>query len=250
MAPITPPTLEDSQEPPPKPPAQPQGPALDTLSTAEIEQDCQDVILEIMLEVVQCSEDGSHGPTGPQTSCESATCILGGVSTPQDITLALSNLVSSNSRYSRKTYYNCGSCQAVLCNTTACHCGNSIDFPANLFKQSWTKSLAFFTKLENTSNQTTTSTPKTQVSLHRWARYILSAHGVMFTGLLTTASGLSHKTTCSCFLAQPSDKPTLETENDESLALNISGSLYHSQEVGKYPKVTTIKPINSALTPA
>ena len=249
MAPITPPTLEDSQEPPPKPPAQPQGPALDTLTTAEIEQDCQDIILEIMLEVVQCSEDGSHGPTGPQTSCESATCSLGGVSTPQDITLALSNLVSSNSRYRRKTYYNCGSCQAILRNTTACHCGSSVDFPAILFKKCWTKALAFFTKLEKTSNQTAKSTPTTQVSLHKWARYILSSHGVMFAGLLTTASGLSHRTTCSCFLAPPPDKPTLETENDETLALNISGSLYHDQEVGKNSKVT-IKPVSSPITSA
>ena len=251
MAPTTPPTLEDSQElPPEQPPTNTLGPTLDSLTTAEISQDCQDIVSEILQEAVMCSENGTHGQTGPQTSCVSAACSLGGVSTPQDITLALSNLVSSNARYRRKTYYNCGQCQAVLRNTTACHCGNSIDFPANLFKKCRTKSLAFFTKLENTSNQTTTSTPKTQVSLHRWARYILSAHGVMFTGLLTTASGLSHKTTCSCFLAQPSDKPTLETENDESLALNISGSLYHSQEVGKYPKITTIKPINSALTPA
>ena len=106
----------------------------------------------------------------------------------KDITLALSNLVSTNARYRRKSYYNCGQCQAVLRNTTSCHCGNSIDFPANLFKKCWTKSLAFFTKLEITSNPTTTTTPKTQVSLHRWARYILSAHGVMFTGLLTNAT--------------------------------------------------------------
>ena len=84
MAPITPPTLEDNQEPPPKPPAQPKGPALDNLTTAEISQECQDIILEILLEVVECSENESYGPTGPQTTCESATCSLGGVSTPQN----------------------------------------------------------------------------------------------------------------------------------------------------------------------
>ena len=158
MPPINPPTLEDSQEPPPKPPAQPKGPALDTLTTAEVEQDCQDIVLEILAEVVQCSEDGSHGPTGPQTRCESATCSLGGVSTPQDITLALSNLVSSNSRYKRKTYFNCGSCQSILRNTTAYHCGSSQDFPAILFKKCWKNALGFFTKLEKTSTKTITPT--------------------------------------------------------------------------------------------
>ena len=60
MSPINPPTLEDSQEPPPKPPAQPMVPALDTLTTAEVEQDCQDIVLEILSEVVQCSKDGSR----------------------------------------------------------------------------------------------------------------------------------------------------------------------------------------------
>ena len=105
MAPTTPPTLEDNQEPPEQLPAQTLGPTLDSLTTAEISQDCQDIIVQ---EVVECSE----------------------------------NLVSSNARYRRKTYYNCGSCQAVLRNTTACHCGNSIDFPANLSRQlttSWPK---------------------------------------------------------------------------------------------------------------
>ena len=121
MSPVNTATFEDSQESPPKPPAQPKVPALDTLTTAQVEQDSSDIVLEILTEVVPCSEDGSHGPTGPQTSCESATCSLGGVSTPQDITLALSNLVSSNSRYKRKTYFNCGSCQSILRNTTACH---------------------------------------------------------------------------------------------------------------------------------
>ena len=237
MSPINPPTLEDSQEPPPKPPAQPKGPALDTLTTAEVEQDCQDIVLEILAEVVQCSEDGSHGPTGPQTRCESATCSLGGVSTPQDITLALSNLVSSNSRYKRKTYFNCGSCQSILRNTTACHCGSSQDFPAILFKKCWKKALGFFTKLEKTSTKTITPTPPTQVSLHKWARYILTSHGVMFAGLLSSTSGMSHRTTCSCFLASPPVTPTLENENEDTLALDTSGSLFLDQEVGTTPRL-------------
>ena len=236
MSPVNPPTLEDSQESPPKPPAQPKGPALDTLTSAQIEQDCSDLVLEILSEVVQCSEDGSHGPTGPQTSCVSATCSLGGVSTPQDITLALSNLVSSNSRYKRKTYFNCGSCQAILRNTTACHCGSSQDFPAILFKKAWKKALGIFTKLEKTSTKTITPTTPTQVSLHKWARYILTCHGVMFAGLLSSTSGMTHRTTCSCFMDSPPVTPTLEIETEETLALDTSGSLFLEQEVGTTPK--------------
>ena len=238
MSPVNPPTLEDSQESPPKPPAQPKGPALDTLTTAQVEQDCSDIVLEILTEVVQCSEDGSHGPTGPQTSCESTTCSLGGVSTPQDITLALSNLVSSNSRYKRKTYFNCGSCQAILRNTTACHCGSSQDFPAILFKKAWRKALGIFTKLENTSTNTITPTTPTQVSLHKWARVILTCHGVMFAGLLSSTTGMTHRTTCSCFMSTLPVSPTLEIETEETLALDTSGSLYIDKEVGNNSKVT------------
>ena len=139
MAPSTPPTLEDTKEPPAdQPPSQSLDPTLDSLTAEEISQDCKDILTDILQEVVVCSEAGVHGPNGPQTSCVSATCSLGGVSPPQNITLALANLVSTNARYRRKSYYNCGQCQTVLRNTTSCHCGNSIDFPANLFKKCWT----------------------------------------------------------------------------------------------------------------
>ena len=252
MATPPPTNLEDTQEPPAdQPPTQSLGPTLDSLTAEQLSQDCKDILADILQEVVVCSEAGVHGPNGPETSCVSATCSLGGVSPPQDITLALANLVSNNQRYRRKCYFNCGQCTAVIRNTTSCHCGHKIDFPTILFKKCFTKSLAFFSKLEVTSNHTTTDSPKNHVSLHRWARYLLSSHGVMFTGLLDNATGLSNRTSCSCFQAQEPDKSMLETEQDESLALNVSGSLFHSHEVGKLPKQGhNFELINPAQPPA
>ena len=63
MAPTTPPTLDNTQEPPPEqPPAQTLGPALDSLTTAEISQDRQDIILEILQEVVGPTAQPGHRP--------------------------------------------------------------------------------------------------------------------------------------------------------------------------------------------
>ena len=204
-------------------------------------------VLEIISEAVTCSEDGTHGPTGSLTSCVSATCSLGGVSPPQDLALALSNLVSSNSRYKRKTLFNCGACKAILRNTTACPCGSAQDFPALLFNRVWKKSLGIFSKLENTSTNTNTSTPHTQVSLHKWARVILTCHGVMFAGLLSSTTGMINPTTCSCFMSTPPVSPTLEIETEETLALDTSGSLFLDKEVGNNSKSDN-KSLSSALT--
>ena len=115
MSPVIPP-LEDHSGPP----AKSQGQPLESLTSSQIEQDCSEILLGIIYQVVTCSEDGTHGPTGALTSCDSATCSLGGVDPPQDLALALSNLVSSNSRYKRKTLFNCGACEAIIRNTTIC----------------------------------------------------------------------------------------------------------------------------------
>ena len=56
--------MEDSQEPPPKLPAQLKGPTLDSLTNAEISQDCQDIVLEIVLEVVESVRTGPTAPPG------------------------------------------------------------------------------------------------------------------------------------------------------------------------------------------
>ena len=237
MASVTPPSLEDNSGPP----AKSQGQPLESLTSAQIEQDCSEILLGIISEAVTCSEEGTHGPTGALTSCVSATCSLGGVSPPQDLALALSNLVSSNSPYKRKTLFICGACKAIIRNTTACPCGSAKDFPALLFKRK-------VGKLENTSTNTITSPPPTQVSLHKWARVILTSHGVMFAGLLTSATGMVNLTTCSCFTTTPPVSTSLEIETEETLALDTSGSLFLDKEVGTNSKKKNNKSPCSALT--
>ena len=192
----TPPTnLEDTQDPPAdKPPTKSLGPSLDSLTLEQLTQDCQDILGDILQEVVVCSEGGGPWPQRARDLMCLRDRSLGGVNPPQDLSLALANLVSNNQRYRRKCYFNCGQCTAVIRNTTSCKCGNKIDFPNILFKKSSSKSMAFFSKLEVTSNHTTTDSPKSHVSLHRWARYLLSSHSVMFTGLLENATGLSNRT--------------------------------------------------------
>ena len=123
------------------PPAKSQGQPLESLTSSEIEQDCCEILLGIISQAVTCSEEGTHGPTGALISCDSATCSLGGVDPPQDLALALSNLVSSNSRYVRKTLFNCGGCEAIIRNTSFCPCGTAQDFPALLIKRTWEKIL-------------------------------------------------------------------------------------------------------------
>ena len=62
MAPVTPPSLEDNSGPP----AKSQGQPLESLTSAQIEQDCSEILLGIISEAVTCSEEGTHahGPTG------------------------------------------------------------------------------------------------------------------------------------------------------------------------------------------
>ena len=62
MSPVNPPTLEDS----PGSPAKPQGPALETLTSAQIEQDCSDLVLEILSEAVMALKMGNTAPQGPR----------------------------------------------------------------------------------------------------------------------------------------------------------------------------------------
>ena len=71
------------------------------------------------------------------------------------------------------------------------------------------------------------------VSLHVWARIILSHHGVVFAGILSNTAGLSHKTACSCFTSNPvtTDSPTHEYEDEDQIVLDTSGNLFDEQEV-------------------
>ena len=145
MVPVTPP--ESDPTGPPTKPSIIQGIALEALSHSQNEQLCSQIMEDILSNVVSCSEDGSHGPTIGLTSCESATCSLGGIDPPADLALAISTLVSRNARYVRKTMYNCAGCGTILKNTSFCVCGTPQEFPSLLFKRTWKKSLAFFTQL-------------------------------------------------------------------------------------------------------
>ena len=102
--------------------------------------------------------------------------------------------------------------------------------------------------MENTSTNTITSTPPTQVSLHKWARVILTCHAVMFAGLLTSTTGMINPTTCSCFTSTPPVSTSLEIETEETLALDTSGSLFLDKEVGNNSKKSDNKSPCSALT--
>ena len=69
----------------------------------------------------------------------------------------------------------------------------------------------------------------------------------MFAGLLSSTTGMTHRTTCSCFMSTPPVSPTLEIETEETLALDTSGSLYLAKEVGNNSKSDN-KSLSSAIT--
>ena len=82
MATPPPNNLEDTQEPPAdQPPTQSLGPTLDSLTAEQLNQDCKDILGDILQEVVVCSEAGVHGPMGqrPHVSPQRA---VWGVSVP------------------------------------------------------------------------------------------------------------------------------------------------------------------------
>ena len=242
MAPVIPP-LEDHSGPP----AKSQGLPLESLTSSQIEQDCSEILAGIISQVVTCSEEGTHGPTLALTSCESATCSLGGVDPPADLALALSTLVSKNCRYVRKTLFNCGGCEAIIRNTSFCPCGTAQEFPSLLFKRTWKKSLSMFRKLGKISLNTTSTSPPTLVSLHQWARVILSRHGVVFAGLLTSTTGMVNLTTCNCFTTAPPVSPSHEIEEDDNIVLDTSGSLYLDKEVGIILQKNKIPMLNNKM---
>ena len=106
-----------------KPATQNQGPTLASLSQEQLTMDCQDVVDDILTQVVVCSELGVHGLNGPETTCMSATCSLGGINPTSDISAALAELVSNNHHYRRKSLFNCSKCSIKLSNSTSCKCG-------------------------------------------------------------------------------------------------------------------------------
>ena len=111
-----------------------QGHTLASLSQQQLTMDCEEVVDDILTQVVVCSELGVHGLNGPDTTCMSATCSLGGINPTSDISAALAELVSSNVRYERKTLFNCSKCSLILSNSTSCGRGQPTDFPKNIFR--------------------------------------------------------------------------------------------------------------------
>ena len=225
--------MEDMKDPlADKPAIQNLGPTLASLSQEQLTMDCQDIVGEILTQVVVCSELGVHGLNGPETTCMSATCSLGGINPTSDISAALAELVSTNQRYRRKSLFNCSKCSIKLSNSTSCKCGQPTDFPKILFRKTFAKAMSFFTKLEALSKNSPTNSPKTHVSIHRWAGYLMSSHSISYTGLLINASGITKRLSCTCFQAEEPNRAMLETDQGDSVALNVSGSIFNSREVG------------------
>ena len=64
-------------------------------------------------------------------------------------------------------------------------------------------------------------TSRTAVTLHRWASYILLAHGVGYMGLLTDASTVHTNIACSCFGVQPAQDPKNVKGINETVAARV-----------------------------
>ena len=207
-----------------------QGHTLASLSQEQLTMDCEEVVDDILMQVVVCSELGVHGLNRPDTACMSATCSLGCINPTSDISAALAKLVSSNVRYKRKTLFNCSKCSLKLSNSTSCGCGQPTDFPKIIFRKTFAKAMSFFTKLEALTKSRTNSSPKTHVSIHRWASYLMSSHTIPYTGLLINASGINKRVTCSCFQAEVPNRAKLETVQVDTVAPNVSRAI--NSEVG------------------
>ena len=206
-----------------------QGITLASLSQQQLTTDCEEVEDSMLTQVVVCSELGVHG-LGPDTTCLSATCTLGGVSPTSDLSAALAELVSCNVRFRRKVLFNCSKCSQILSNATSCGCGTPTDFPKIIFRKTFAKAMSFLTKLEALTKTRPNSTPKSHVSIHRWASYLMTCHTVPYTGLLINASGINKIVSCSCFQAALPIRAKLETVQGDTAAPTVSGT--KNSEVG------------------
>ena len=206
-----------------------QGITLASLSQQQLTSDCEDLVDSMLTQVVICSEQGVHG-LGPDTTCLSPTCSLGGVSPISDLSAAIAELVSCNVRFRRKVYYNCSKCPQILSNATSCGCGTPTDFPKIIFRKTFAKAMSFLTNLDALSKTRPNSNPKTHVSIHRWASYLMTSHTVPYTGLLINASGITKRVSCSCFQAALPIRAKLETVQGVTAAPTVSGT--RNSEVG------------------
>ena len=181
------------------------GIALSALTPAQLHSTCSQIVENMLSQALKCSEDGVHG-MGEDTSCLSPTCSLGGLDPLGDICSAVSELVSQNSRFKRKTNFNCPKCLTVLTNTSHCKCGAVIEFPRVLFRKSYSRCMTILTKVNSLAKDRPADSARTIVTVHRWASYILQAHSIGYAGLLTNASSVHKLVTCNCY------GPTLATD--------------------------------------
>ena len=231
------PTLGQGPPGPPGPPEQgapvimATGTILSALTTAELQSTCSQLVESIIGQVVLCSERGEHG-LGEGTSCLSLTCTLGGGAPLEDLSSAVSLLVSDNVRFQRRTHFNCPKCKSILCHTSHCRCGESINFPQTLFRKAFARSMSIFGKAQLLAKSRPAPTARTAVTLHRWASYILLAHGVGYMGLLTDASTVHKHITCACFGVQPAQDP----KNVKGINVTVAAR-GRQPEVGKITKL-------------
>ena len=107
---------------------------------------------------------------------------------------------------------------------------NSQDFPKIIFRKTFAKAMSFLTKLEALTTTCPNSTPKSHVSINRWASYLMTSHNVAYTGLLINASGINKSVSCSCFQAALPIRAKLETVQGDTAAPTVSGT--RNSEVG------------------
>ena len=120
------------------------------------------------------SDSGGAGVVIMSLFCLSPTCSLGGVDPINDLSGAIAELVSSNSRFRRKALYNCPKCQNILVNATNCVCGSKSEFPRVLFRKAFAKAMALLTKINSLAKSRPIDSVRTHVTVHRWASYFLS----------------------------------------------------------------------------
>ena len=176
------------------------GTALSALTPAQLHSTCSEIVESMLTQALRCSENGVHG-LGEDTSCLSPTCSLGGLDPIGDLSGAISELVSQNSRFKRKAMFNCPKCLTVITNTTHCKCGAQIEFPRVLFRKSYSKCMSLLTKVNTLAKARPADSARTIVTVHRWASYILQAHSIGYAGLLTNASSIQKIVTCNCHVA-------------------------------------------------
>ena len=208
MQPSNGPMQPEKGQGPPGPPDKPAPVTVATstvlahLTTAELTSNCSQLLESLLSQVVLCSEQGEHG-LGESTTCRSVTCNLGGGAPLEDISLAVATLVSENIRFLKRVRINCAKCKTIICNTSQCPCGARFNLSQTIFRKTFARGMNILGQTNIIAKTRPAPTTRTAVTLHRWASYILLAHGVGYMGLISDATSVQLKISCSCFGIQP-----------------------------------------------